>query len=163
MDLWSLSRESIKLTCSVVKLGLFHAMPHLEVVDKGPLRVLIHLIQRLKIVPAASTDRVVVDLFICLHIVIMFQLRHMPLQPLLLETNLSVVIEGKMNGLLLLIFAGAEAVISADVLHQLAEGLWGLRLFLKELFLLSHRGGATVLIEQIADWPPFLQLDGESS
>ena len=76
----------------------------------------------------------------------------MPLQPLLLETDLSIIVEREVSGLI--IFSSTLAVFFDD-LHKLAYGLRGLRLF----FL--HRS-AIILIEQIPDRPSFLQIDWES-
>ena len=91
--------------------------------------MLIHHVQCLKIVFTASTKSILVDLLICLYIVIMLELRQMPLQPLLLQTDLRIVIEREVNRLLELF--STYAVIF-DVLHKLADSLRGLRLFFEE-------------------------------
>ena len=74
----------------------------------------------------------------------------MPLQPLLLQTNLSIIIEGEVNGLLILL--SILAVIFDD-LHKLADSLRDLRLF----FEFALYWSAIVLVKQIPHWPSFFQ------
>ena len=76
----------------------------------------------------------------------------MPLQPLLLQTNLSIIIEGKVNGLLILY--SILAVIFDD-LHKLADSLRDLRLF----FEFALYWSAIVSVEQISHWPSFFQRE----
>ena len=112
--------------------------------------MLIHHVECLKIVLTASTKSILVDLLIRLYIVIMLELRQMPLQPLLLQTDLRIIIEWEVNRPLELF--STYAVIF-DVLHKLANSLRGLGLFFEKALQRS----AIVLIEQISNWPSFLQ------
>ena len=76
----------------------------------------------------------------------------MPLQPLLLQTYLSIIIEGEVNGLLILL--SILAVIFDD-LHKLADSLRDLRLFFEFALYWSD----IVLVEQIPHWPSFFQRE----
>ena len=74
----------------------------------------------------------------------------MLLQPLLIQTDLSIIIEGEVNGLLILF---STLAVILDNLHKLLDSLRGLRLFFE--FTLYWSG--IVLIDQISYWSAFIQ------
>ena len=76
----------------------------------------------------------------------------MPLQPLLLQTNLSIIIEGEVNGLLILF---STLAVIFDDLHKLADSLRDLRLF----FEFALYWSAIVSVEQIPHWSSFFQRE----
>ena len=95
---------------------------------------------------------IIVGLVVCLYVVITLELCKMSLQPLLLQTDLSIIIEGEVDGLLILF---SILAFIFDNLLKLADSLRGLRLF----FEFALYWSAIVLAEQISHRPAFLQRE----